>query len=70
MTATQPAVEIRKIVQRTAYARNGNAHRPTQYCAWLVTLDGRTYGVFPRKCDAVEALPALVAEWRERRSGI
>lgn len=70
MTATKPAVEIRKIVQRTAYARNGNAHRPTQYCAWIVTLDGRPYGAFNRKCDAVEALPALVAEWRGRHNGI
>lgn len=69
MTATQPAVEIRKIVQRTAYARNGNAHRPTQCFAWVVTLDGRTYGAFAKQGDAVEALPALVAEWHERRGG-
>lgn len=61
-----PVTKIEKVVTRTAYARNGNAHRPTQYYAWTVTIDGKLYGSFPRKKDAEQALSALVLEWRDR----
>lgn len=61
-----PKVEVTKYIRGEAYARNGNAHRPTKYFGWAVALDGRPYGLFARWRDAIEAVPALIAEWRER----
>lgn len=35
---------ITRIVTRTAYARNGNAHNPTKYYAWAIAVDGKSEG--------------------------
>lgn len=66
--AKQQIAVIERIVRSTAYARNGNAHRPTVYYAWVVKVDGIDYGIFARRRDAQNALPDLVAEHAERKS--
>lgn len=37
-----------------AYARNGNAHRPTRYYRWIVLVDGKSIGTVARKRDAAD----------------
>ncbi len=34
-------ITAEKVVDRVAYARNGNAHRPTVYYKWIGRVDGK-----------------------------
>lgn len=38
----------------TAYPRNGNAHNPTVYYTWVVSVDGESLGSAPTRWEAYE----------------
>jgi len=41
-----PGGEIRERIYQIAYARNGNAHNPTQYKQWDLFVGGEFVGAF------------------------
>ncbi len=45
---THKGVEIRKVVSRVAYARNGNGHNPTVTYRWEAWKNGRCVGTASR----------------------
>ena len=49
-------IDITRVLHSVAYARNGNAHRPTRYYRWRLTVGGEYQGQFlTRKAAAAAA---------------
>lgn len=51
----------RRVLDRYAYAANGNVHNPTPYYSWLLLVDGRLADRFNTRRELIAAAsnPAL-----------
>ena len=48
-------ITAEKILDRVAYAKNGNAHNPTKYWKWVGKVDGHTVTIpYRTKREALE----------------